>query len=140
MKVRGRLGVPVQVVSHDRDVIQIFADFLQFKILVVLLFSGKGRSQQISGTQLIQLTPEFRRQSSEICFVLRTPLMDPAFDRIFPVNIYAVKNAGSINIGSEVPGNEGLNAGTNEIAQMIRRSCAGKTIRLSPSPERDKDL
>src|SRR5229473_687572 len=115
MKVRGRLGIPVQVVSHNRNVIQVSADFFQLKILVVLLFCGQGRSKQISGTQRIQLTPEFGCQSSEICFVLRTPLVNAALDRILPINIDAVKNTRSINIGSEVPGNESLNAGANEI-------------------------
>ncbi len=118
----------MQVVSHDRDVIQVSADFLQLKILVVLFFCRQGRSKQISRSQLIQLTAEFRRQSSEICFVLRTPLVNATLDRILPINIDAVKNARSINIGSEVAGNESLNAGTNEFAQMIRRRRAGKAF------------
>src|SRR5579864_790296 len=49
MKVCGGLGVPVQVVSHDGNVIQVSADLLQFKILVVLLFRRQGGSEQISG-------------------------------------------------------------------------------------------
>src|SRR5207245_8096446 len=88
-----------------------------------------------SVTNIIQLTPEFGGQSGEICFVLRTPLMNAALNRIFPINIDPVKNARTVYSGGEVAGNERLHAGANEIAQMIRRGRAGKTLRLSPAPE-----
>ena len=66
--------------------------------------------------------------------------MDAALDWILPVNINAIKNARSLNTVGEVAGNEGLHAGANEIAQMLRRSRAGKTLRLSPAAEGDEDL
>src|SRR6478752_1362876 len=124
MKVCRRLGIPVQVVSHDGNVIQISSDFLQVKILVVLLFCRQGGSEQISASQFIQSAPEFCRQSSEVCLVLRTSLMNAAFHRILPINIDSVKNTISFNTVGEVAGNKGLRAGTNEIALMIRRSRA----------------
>src|ERR1051326_405095 len=119
MKVCGGLSVPVQVISHDGNVIQIFADFLQLKILVVLLFRRQGGGKKIARTQLIQLAAEFSGQSRKICLVLRTSLMNASFDWILPVNIDAVKNPCSFNSISEVARNEGLHAGANKIAQMI---------------------
>src|SRR6185312_13136223 len=121
MKVCGWLSVPVQVISHDGNVVHILADFFQLKILVVLLFRRQRGSKKIAGTQLIQLAAEFHGQSSEICFVLRTSLMNAPLDRILPINIDAVKNACAFNTISEVAGNERLNARANKIAQMIWR-------------------
>src|ERR1051326_3678723 len=101
MKVCGGLSVAVQVISHYGNVIQIFADFFQLKVLVVLLFRRQGGGKKIAGTQLIQLAAEFSGQSSEIRLVLRTSLMNTAFDWILPINIDAVKNPCSFNAVSE---------------------------------------
>src|SRR4029077_20591586 len=110
------------------------------KILVVLLFRGQGGSEQISGSQLIQLAPEFGCQRGEICFVLRTSLMDAALHWIFPVNIDAIKNASSFDTWSKMAGNKDLYTGANEIAHMIRGSRAGKALGLPPASEGDEDL
>src|ERR1041385_5161975 len=66
--------------------------------------------------------------------------MNAAFYRILPVDIDTVENAGSLNSISKMAGNEGLHAGANEIAQMVRLGRAGESFRLSPATEGDKNF
>src|SRR5437899_10808763 len=87
------LGIPVQIIGHDRQQIQALTDFFEFEVLVILFFGWKCSGEEQARTDGVELTPKFRHNGGEILFVLWMTGLDTSLYGVFQVKIDAIQDS-----------------------------------------------
>src|SRR5579859_7567384 len=97
VEVGDLLGIPVQIVGHDGQIVHVTAERLQVVVLVVLLSGGDGCGEQQAGTHCVELSSELGGHRVQVFRVFRTAGNQAAVDRILPINVDPVEDSRCVN-------------------------------------------